>query len=463
MGQDEQTIFGDLNADAFKLFSGSARYFYADLLEHLSEEIFLDAGFAARPDVIETIRSFLRDYKERPNLEDERKEAKSDPSVRANLIYNRLVETGWLVEQKSSYRRLVDMDPAARVLLDFLLDVKSGRLRSYGGEVIQVLSLLESADRDPETRSEALRTAARSSKSFLNHLRGLSAGMRKAEEALAQRRKFGQLFETFFRDYVEKHLIEDYRLLHTTANPFRFRVRILEISDRMLADDYKIDQLASAAVREVRAPTRDAARKAIITDLRRITSVFQNIDEYLDIIEETNRRVEQRIRNTIRFLDSIREANTEVLERVIGKLGASERGDVVPHDAETLTSLPQGGIHLFAERARQAPYVSTPIRKPVKSAALVEYEQAVQHYRERTIVTPDKTEAYLLENMGQRTSIRGSELPIRSLDDFFVFERLRGLEYLSGGVLSDRWDVTLTPGHIENEWISCTDFIVTRR
>lgn len=449
-------IFGDLHSDAFKLFSGSSRHFYARLLEHLSQELFEDAGLSGRGQVVETIKEFcLRHADLDPD-------AKTDLGVRANTTYARLVDTGWLLEQRNGFQRFTDIDPTARLLLDFLLDVKFGRLRSYGGEVINVLALIESVERDPESRSEALRGAAKASRGFLNHLRGLSAGMRKAEELIATRASFADLFESFFTDYVQRHLISDYKLLHTRANPFRFRVRILSLARRLLEDDFRIDEISGAYVAEGKAEEPAEARSMVIDDLRTIIRVFSGIDDYLEVIEDTNRRVETKVRNTIRFLDSMRESNTDVLEAVLRKAGAAPDDLSMPCDATSGTGLPEGSTHLFAANAKRPEIQPTQIQRPRKTDAQRAHEAAILSYQERSRVQPDRIDAYLREHIEGRGTVEGKELPINSLDDFFVFERLRSLDYL-GGRLSDDWEIADCPGTVENDWIICRNFMIRPR
>ncbi|EPX78072.1 Wadjet anti-phage system protein JetA family protein [Salipiger mucosus] len=449
-------IFGDLHPDAFKLFSGPQRHFYARLLEHLSEELFEDAGLSPRGEVIAAIKEFCRQHA------DLDPEAKTDLGVRANATYARLLETGWLLEQRTGFQRFTDIDATARLLLDFLLDVKFGRLRSYGGEVINVLALVESVERDPQARSEALRGAAKASRGFLNHLRGLSASMRKAEELIATRASFADLFESFFTDYVQRHLISDYKLLHTRANPFRFRVRILSLSRRMLEDDFRIREIAEAYVREGKAADAAAGRKAVIEDLRTVIRVFSGIDDYLEVIEETNRRVETKIRNTIRFLDTMTETNTEVLEDVLRKVGATADDVTMPSDEASGTRLPEGSAHLFAASAKRPEIKPTPIQRPRKSDAQRAHEAAILAYQERSRVQPDRIDAYLRAHVEGQGAVEGRELPISSLDDFFVFERLRSLDYL-GGRLSDDWEISDCPGTVENDWIVCRNFLIRPR
>jgi len=65
--------------------------------------------------------------------------APSGADPRPYFVFYRLVGTGWLMEFRDRYRKIVDMNSNARLLLAALLDIQAGRLVSYGGEVLQVL------------------------------------------------------------------------------------------------------------------------------------------------------------------------------------------------------------------------------------------------------------------------------------------------------------------------------------
>ena len=126
------------------------------------------------------------------------------------------------------------------------------------------------------------------------------------------------------------------------------------------------------------------------------------------------------------------------------------------------TKLPLGDMHSYEDRIAPPEIEAIKITRPAKSPERIAYEKAVARYRERVTVTPNKIETYLQHHMNDQGEIKGSDLPINSLDDFFIFERLRSLEFLEGGVLASDWSVDQISGRIDNEWISCRDFLIRR-
>lgn len=464
--QEHAVIFGSLHADVFRLFSGRTRWFYEGLLDYLNEAVFSDGIMVPRSAVLDAIENHILNATYSPDEEEGDGEPRDERNKPRDIIYNRLLKTGWLVEHRDRYRKLVDMDSNARLLLEALLDIKSGRLRSYGGEVLQVLTQLEAARRDPENRSEAIANAARSAKSFLNHLRSVGSAMRKAEEAIVAQRTFSAFFQMVFDEFVSRHLIEDFKRLHTQQNPFRFRVSILQLADEMEMDELLLQQLGRAYHLEGRASDPDHGMEEVGNQLRQIQRVFHDLDIYLEMIEDTSRRVEKRLSNTVRYMERISEVRTERLIEAFKGLAAAPAAmdDTIDLPAFRVTGgLPLGVENLFQAASKRAPVGPQLINRRDPDPAFLAFRRAMQEYQARTMVTPRRLVDYLEQALGERGEIEAKDLPVDTLDDFFVFERLRALEFIEGGVLAQRFTVSSQPGECDNGWITCKNFKIMRR
>jgi hypothetical protein len=462
-------IFGGLPPDLFRIFSGDGRWFYADLLEHVDCELFGDVpGIVSRHEMVEAIREFVDRQGRDIRLDESDGPPEQTPTgidAKALTAYRRLVDTGWLTEFRDRYRRVVDMNANARLVLTTLIEIKAGRTRSYGGEVLQVLLQLEGADRDPENRSEAIRNAARSAKSFMHHLRSISGAVRQIEEELVGQTDMRTLFRKFFDDFVAHFLISDFKRLKSTTNPFRFRRKIIDTAAAILGNDLRMAALSEAYVREGRAERTEDASGTIAQELRTVIAVFDRIGDYLDTIEATNQRLERRISNTLRFMDRIAEAHTERVIAALEKIGNLAGGNpvelAIPHnfvpDEPTI-----GREDLYQHRRAKEPIRPQKIRRQAPDPAFLAYRSALDAYRARTTVAASKMASYLETALGGRREARAADCPLFSLDDFFIFERVRSLEQLDDGALSHRYELERIPGTFESEWISCPDFFIRR-
>ena len=94
--------------------------------------------------------------------------------------------------------------------------------------------------------------------------------------------------------------------------------------------------------------------------------------------------------------------------------------------------------------------------------AFLAYRSSLDAYRTRTTITANKMAAYLDAALRDNREARAADLPLVSLDDFFVFERLRSLRQVEDGALAQRFLIEPLAGTFENEWISCPNFLVRR-
>lgn len=471
-------LFAILPEDIFRPLAATNRRFYAALLMHLYKHTFDTAGDTPRRgDVIGEIGDFIDrlkpdtafDVEADDGAPDSRtaaaREAREGQDRRRYQAYHVLRDTGWLVEIRDRYRKLVELTPEARMLLRELHRMVTGDTRSYGGEVLNVLSNLEAAIEHPDDRSETLRNAWNFSRDFGQHIRSLGARMRMAEDLLAKQNAFGDLLRAVFDDFIEKHAISDYKTLTTKHNPFRFRLKITARVEQIEADTLLVSRLVAAYVREGRAADAAAAEEAIRTALREIHDTFRTIDQRLDIINESQRRVERRLHTAVQYMDRDEGGRLERALRLLKAVCAvpvapNERLDIptmiVGHDPLV------GGDSLFLVRANNRELQRTRARSAAPDPAVLLFEQAKEEYARRMTVTPTRVREFIEKALGDRGRVLGSEIEVSTVDDFIVFQRVREAEYMFDGYLSAWYRVDRLGDYVENKWMVFPEFAVER-
>jgi hypothetical protein len=461
--QQEKPLFGTVPGGLFRLFSGSSRYFFADLLTHLAEDPFGIAGeIVTRKRLFTSISEFI-DRMGRAAAVDALEP--HDPSTGGSHVtaYSRLKETGWLIEYRDRYRKVVDFDPAARLLLHTLLDIQSGRVRSYGGAVLNVLTLLQSVDGDATAKALNVREAAQAARNFMNHLRTVAGTMRRVEDLILREPTATALVRRFVTDFIEATVVQDYRNLQSRESPYRFRGEILSLGEELLANDEKLDLVAQGWVTGGIARKADAARDAIIIDLRDIIRVFSSVDDHVRDIEITTHRIERRMTNVVRFSDRMATISTERILTAIELLGRSKLADSDPVDVrlrlqlETLPLMPQH-LYLPPRKRREPAEREVEIRPPDPALAL--YLRAVDLFQMRVGISPDRLAAYVDRAMGERSEMSAAEFPVTDLDEFLAFERLHEVGLAP---LDRRFAYEERSGTISNDWIERRDFVVRRK
>ncbi|GJE56233.1 MULTISPECIES: Wadjet anti-phage system protein JetA family protein [Methylobacterium] len=455
-------LFNHLSDDLFKPLASPSRAFNAALLLHVREKLFGDTMEPLRKsELLAAIGDFCSGWTQAEIADDETTPV--DPVERRSAVYRRFLDSGWLVERRERYVPVVDLDPQARLLLDDLARLDRGETRSYGGAVLDVLGALESATANPGERSEALSNAAKAARDFLGHLRSLAGSMRKIEERILAEDDLRAAFRLYFEEFVERHLVSDYRTLHTRFNPFRFRSGIVREAGRALRDPLTVRALAEGALREGRAAGLEAAERTVRGELTEILAIFEGLDRHLDVVSDIVARMERRIAAAMRYegnRDSARIERTAAALRAVGAVGDVARAPVPPILS---ARMPVGPPHLYAPRMKRRAIVTEPLPDSVNDPAIDAFVEAKDEFRRRTTVTPESITVFLERQFASGRTVRGSGIRVSDIDAFVVFQRLREIDVLFDGALAGRYRLSRVDGRIANGWLDCPDFTVERQ
>jgi hypothetical protein len=462
-------LFDILPSDLFKPLASPTRVFYADLLLSLHTKTFALASDAPRrADVLGEITSFLLKWEASNGSVSEASSGDDGPATtpedRARSIYQRLCDTGWLLEHKDGYIRRVDLDPDAGNLLHVLSGIERGETRTYGGAVVGVLSMLQSAGTNPAEFSENVRNALRGAHDFMQHMRTVSVSLRKIEERIVRQDSLREIFRHFFEDFVQRHLISDFKTLHTKDNPFRFRARIIFQAQLMSSNSLTTFALGEGYAREGRSTTPSGGEQMVLADLAEIIRIFESTEGHLAAIDGTAARIEKRILTTARYMDRVGgQAEARIIEamKAVSKTEAGASGISVK-TALLHRSVPIGPAHIPTPRREKPPITQSTVRENKTDAAFEAFRAAKTDYVRRTRVTFESMTAYLDRVMRDRVQVQGRDIAPTSLDVFVPFQRIREIPTMFDGAIARKYELTVIDSRISNEWIECQDFVIRR-
>ncbi|MTH95777.1 Wadjet anti-phage system protein JetA family protein [Roseibium sp. RKSG952] len=462
-------LFDVLPTDLFKPLASPSRRFYADVLLFLFDRTFETAAEAPRRSaVLREIQDYILVWESRNGALSEFGNDTNDapitaPEDRARTIYQRLRETGWLIEHKDRYIKLVDLDPDAAGLLHILAEIDRGETRSYGGAVVGVLSGLEDAAMNPAERSENIRNAVRGARDFASHMRTVSVSLRKVEDRILRQQSLRDVFRHFFEDFVERHLIADFKTLHTKENPFRFRSSIIHQARIMASDAILVRGLSESYEREGRARSIKEGERAVIKDLSAVIDIFERTEDHLKSIDDTVSRIERRIMTTAKYMDRADQKSEAKLIEALKAL-SKVQGNEVPLDPRfTARRLPIGPSHIATPRREREEIRPTEVRDLKRDPVMEARKRAKDEYVRRTRVTSGRLRDFIESALGKAETVNGGDIAIRDVDDFVAFQRLRELGSIFDGSLARHYEITHLDERCRNEWIDCQNFEIRRR
>lgn len=473
LNQSEIKLFNHIPYDLFKPLSSQGRQFYSDLLVWLYTEVFVYvAETPSKKDIIGHVQRFIDvqgkkgilSYEDGADLKFRHSE-RGEKSKDKLIVYRRLTQTGWLLEHSFRYTTVVDLDPDARMVLRNLVAISKGEAKSYGGAVLNVLNNLEAAQKDPDNKSQSVNSAMLFAQDFVQHLKSLGGAMRKVEQEILNKSNRLNVLKNLFENFIEKHLITDYKKLRTTNNPFRFRTRIIDICFEIETCPLTIQKLSESYVREQNADNVDEAEKLIISELYEIRTAFENLEHGLTLIEETTQRLEKRVRNIIKYMDHSRNESTNRIMETLENLSRVVINQEIPSNALTPHpfEFPVSSVSLYSTKARKKPPIKRNILIQKRDPAAEAFQKLKREYYRFTHPNKNQIDAFITNILRDKNEIKGSEISIESIQDFIMFERIRVLPQLFGGLFKSKYQFNRLEAELTNDWVKCKDFQIKRR
>lgn len=231
--------------------------------------------------------------------DDEDSETPETPiGIRANGVFNRLLESGWFRIDRFGVGWNVSMRPAVSQFLSRLVSFAETGPVFVAGKVRSIdlnLQLAESG----EGAGDSLAEAAEQARNLLEHVRNTGTNIRDLMDSMGVEITTGQYVQRFFNDYIERVFIGDYRELRTREHPLSKRPQILRRVDEIHSSEAHRTRLI-AWYESKRCPgDHGKAERLFERDIQRLLEL-QRIDDYLDRLDDEIRRANKR---ALAFLD----------------------------------------------------------------------------------------------------------------------------------------------------------------
>lgn len=461
-------LFGYLPETLFQPLAGPKKHVYARLLIRLYERVFAARVLETptKDEILRHVASVLAEagVSDADQLHEEGDEPETNPQAHY-IAYNRLKNTGWLVEEQEKWDVLVDMHPDAFMVIGAIADFSNSRIR-VAGAVVEVKSNLESAQRDPDSLAQGLANACDTAVRFARSMRRILVGMRDIEDRILGNPNAASILRTFFRDFVDGLLIADYKQLKTSNNPYRYRRQISTLAAELLHDTTWRAKLARAYIDQGVVPTGtslDAAEERVVTELEKIRQVFEDVGAFMERIEDFRDRLERRVRTTVHYMDVMGEGTAERVARVIEKLALVPVGEVELRMRAPDVGFPISEKALYTPQPPRSPPEKTRFRLPSRDPYLKEYIAATTTFDRMVRVTPAKMIRFIEAKIGEKAGLHSSEIQVESIEDLLAFRSLPMLVGMEGSADIGLYRVIREHDRTANEWIELQAFRIERR
>ena len=434
----EVGLFSSLPEGVFGPLASPNRRHYWRLLCRLFDEFFgpdaplpPSTGFLRREIVSALERYLLTDD---PWEADDGEPPDTPLAVRAQSVYDRFRQAGWLRQERIGAREMVSMTHPVSRLLGLLVEFAE-RGPTFLGAKVRSIELQLQQVVDGHAQGDMLDEAAEQARHLLAHVAALGVQVRDLMPELSRAESTAAFARHLFERYVGELFVGDYAELHNSDHPLARRTSILAMVREIehgAARPRLLDWYAA------HVPGGDAERAALrfSRSLRRLYEL-DRLDDYLGRLDDDIRQANRR---ALAFLDYRLRAP----DRLDTLLRRACRGALAAPEGELRLPVAPGGLmdesRLRPPKARPRPIPRTANAQAEPTPEQLARLNLLRRIKRARLVLPEDLGRYLDRQWRDRGELDSQALEIATIEDFRAYQTLITLALRSrrdGGLRRD--------------------------
>ncbi len=434
----DHDLFTRLPADLFRPLASPRQRLYwrvlVRLYQTLFEDDFTESEYGhARALVVNTIETVLNQYTSLWVDDPDEEDSGGDARLRANLVYNKLRQCGWMEQDRRAYHDYVTMPPRVSQCLAALIELAEGRALVMTGALKNMRATIREIQARPEGQADRLVELAKDALRFSRHLNSIRGAIKGLYDNIRGDLPAREIVNSFFDDFLREIFIRDYTTIKTTDNPLAIRNELLSVLSALRYQQDKLQALQDG-YRSLYPGDAEQARRHLEQDLSRLEQVFLNIERQLDAIDTMKVRYEKRVDTVIDYATRTTRPIGKELARLITQLSAdgaapAGRGLKVP----LLGGEGLGESRFQTPRRFRPPPAPGVLRQRGLSDDAKQRLALERAARQAIQIDDNALLEFMATQMGERHRVELAELVIHSVRDYFcVLNMLRAADFGRG-------------------------------
>lgn len=467
-------LFDRLPPGVFALLTGNNKRRAWDLLVRISERFFSADCVPPYPEgyLHDQITKELERFLLEGEWDESEVASKAPLNIQANQLLGRLIDTGWLIEDKVGVRSFISMRPVVARFFEVLDSFVQDGPQLVGGSIQMIHSQLKSVATDPKGQAAGFHSAAQLCSRLINSLNSTTVRVRDLIKDLTQEDATSIFVKRFFTEHIEEIYVRDFRQMRTENHPLMLRFEIISLV-RQVTSEEPAYSLLLEGYNQLPKLLHVSAEEALARDVSR----FERLLDVEKFLERMDRVIDAATRRALAYLNYRLRASErveDILRSTAERAGEASRLGI-PVEGRLLSPDP-----IVAEYRLRSP--TSPPAKPIRRAMIKRQmtprERAELLIRKAMIAHRDTTPAavrkYINTYLQPGEKAPAESLPINTVSDavaMVVLIRYALLAEASPQAFEKSpllrnlgIAVTLTPGQrIETEYFEMPAFIVMRR
>lgn len=428
-------MFNILPENFFIPLSSPNRIVYWECICKLFSTMDYQLSFGVERDVLV---DELQYYFEQSNSAEVMEEdfAQSDSRGKANGIIRRLEFYGWIeIETDKSYVQRVNFKEYSVRIIKTLLEIEEGKQTEYQGYIYTIYTLVRSSTDNPGI---VLMQIMENTDLLITGLKNLNSNIKHYIDELTKHSTVAEIMDALFNDYIANIVDKAYHRLLTSDNVSKFRPEIIErLDSKGRSKTYM--KAASEEIAGLKELEAVEAEEAVYRYLHEIIEAFRNMDDILKEINQKNTQYQRAAINRAKFLLSGNEDVRGQLKEIligINEVVNQEKMDLGGiYEVEFLEQLIRiYSCNFLDENSLYSPteghqeFVPQQLLNIEPDMELRQAKLKKMMDKMQKILSPEKINIYVQEQLGEQKEMLASECPLESVEEFIkvIYIRLYG-------------------------------------
>ena len=300
--------FFDLVRDGFfNPFSGPNKRYNYDLLQLINSKMSLDNLQVVKEDIVDWIVDYVDNCPINMYSDDTNEEEKDVRSFAYGQV-RYFVKCGWLIEDFEGIKITYQLDENGIKILSAMEKAVKDDTKSleFSGYVYNIYNNLYNYNYDHAV--DIIEQVYNASKELNSMLRGLNVNIKKFLTKLISENEAmpREILQTIFFDYQKKVVLKAFKNFREKDNPSKYKLYIENRIDELLTEE-KLNLMISNYIKvkydnSSTIENEDEAREFFVTRLNYISKQFEEIEEYISMLDAKNTKYISTAQSRLNFL-----------------------------------------------------------------------------------------------------------------------------------------------------------------
>lgn len=395
-----------------------------------------------RPEMVSAIKDFATTNS--LYLDDnEEGETIKTPNEYANFKVRQLIKYGWLEEEadeKDRFSTVLLLSDGAIAMMQAFRNIISSSERpiAYSGYFYTVAMQLKEFDiKHSKTILEQVR---KTTEDLFGSLQGINSVIKRFIAELLENKDATpeSIMANFLYDYQNKVVLTALTNLMGKDNPSSYLDEIIRKLRSLAGEEF--DLVAHFYSQELDKQTLggenplEVAKREVRKILTDCLDVYSTVNEFIDAIAERNSKYHRNTKDKIHFL-----MNTK--KDIEGEIGKAIRAlKDVPDDALLEDAIHIDYVGMIDDKSlfSRTPSIANKnvIQTEIPPVSDEQREKGREEFHRQNLFSRDAINKFVLKTMGERQSMRASEIPIENYDDLYrlllirIYAQYRNVGYM---------------------------------